>query len=66
MISTKQKRDLAKLIFHATWAVKGLEYSTRRASDWRSRDADRAAEYILMNYEVTKKTQLSNGNNDRG
>ena len=55
------KRELAKLIHHATWAVKGIQYSTRRASDWRSRDADRAAEYILMNYDVAKKSSVSNG-----
>lgn len=54
-MSQREIHKVARLIFEATWAVKGLEYSTRRTSDWRSRDAQRAAEFILLNYEIVPR-----------
>lgn len=58
MSSIKQVHEMARLIHHAAWAVKGLKYSTRKGGDWRSRDAQRAAEYILQVYDVKKKAPV--------
>jgi hypothetical protein len=58
-MSKRTFHKLARLIFDAQWAVAGHKYSTRRASDLRSRDARRAAEFVLVKFEVKEKPAVS-------
>ena len=47
--------EVAKLIYQAIYGVSGYEYSPTRPADWRSKDARRAAEFIVLHYLVEKK-----------
>jgi len=47
----------ARLIFAAQWGPSGFKYSTNRRSDWRSKDARRAVEYLATKYDLVRKTK---------
>lgn len=54
-MTVRKYHDVARLIHQATWGVTKVLYSTNRGSDWRSKDARRAVEYILTKYDIRKK-----------
>ena len=55
-MSRRELHAIARLIFAAQWGPTGLEYSTNRGSDWRSRDARRAVEYLATQYDLIRKS----------
>lgn len=59
-MSARAINKLAQIIFNASWGVTGLKYSPRcRSSDWRSRDARRAAECVMSQYDLEPKNAVS-------